>query len=100
MKKTATLPVKRRRRGRPPAEHKLEKLIAYMPHESLVAAKNAARRAGARSLSSWAASVLEREASRLLRTGIVPLWVLDMPSGSDPTGSVRKAIREERDSGW
>ena len=88
-----------RGRGRPRAEHKLEKLIAYMLPETLGAARKAARTSGARSLSSWASQVLEREARRVLRTGVIPLDVLELPSAPDPTGSIRKAVREERDSG-
>jgi hypothetical protein len=55
---------------------------------------------GARSLSAWASSVLEREASRVLRTGVIPLDVLELPSAPDPGGSIRAAVRAERDKGW
>ncbi len=88
------------RRGRPPAEHKLQKLIAYLSPDTLAATKKAARRAGARSLSAWASAVLEREAARVLRTGVIPLDVLDLPSGSDPRASVRKQVRREREEGF
>lgn len=88
------------KRGRPRAEHKLEKLIAYLPPGTLAVTKKAARAAGARSLSSWASRVLEREARRVLRTGVIPLDVLELPSARDPEGSVRKAVREERDASW
>jgi hypothetical protein len=88
------------KRGRPRAEHKLEKLIAYLPPGTLAVTKKAARAAGARSLSAWASWVLEREASRVLRTGVIPIEVLELPSAPDPRGSVRKAVRRERDAGW
>jgi hypothetical protein len=89
----------RKPRGRPRGGQKLEKLIAYLPPGALAATKRAARAAGARSLSAWASAVLEREARRTLRTGLVPLDLLDLPSPVDPTGAVRRAVRDERDAG-
>jgi hypothetical protein len=86
-------------RGRPRAEHKLEKLVAYMPGEGLATARRAARAAGARSLSSWASQVLAREAARVLRTGEVPLDYFETEGPGDPRASVRKALRDERARG-
>jgi hypothetical protein len=100
MRKTSKGAVGGSGRGRPRADHELEKLIAYLPPGGLARTKKAARVSGARSLSAWASAVLEREASRVLRTGVIPLDVLDLPSAPDHRGSVRKAVREERDRGW
>ncbi len=88
------------RRGRPLAQQKLEKLVAYLPREAIEATRKAARLAGSRSLSAWASGVLEREAHRILRDGKIPLGVLELPSALDRSGSVRRAVQEEREAGW
>lgn len=87
------------KRGRPRAAHKLEKLVAYLRGEELATVRRAARAAGARSLSSWASEVLTREARRRLRTGEIPLSYFETEGPDDPAGSVRDALREEREGG-
>lgn len=86
--------------GRPRSKVHVERLVAYLRPKELAAVKRAARKAGARSLSSWVAAVLSREASVERRTGRVPQWVIDMPSVPDPNATLRQIVREERDSGW
>lgn len=100
MKKKAATKKAAARRGRPRAEQKLEKLIAYLPPEAIAITRKAARVAGSRSLSAWASGVLEREAKRILRDGKIPLGVLELPSASDRSGSVRRAVQEDREASW
>jgi hypothetical protein len=80
-------------------QRKLEKLVAYMSPARLATARKASRAAGARSLSSWASEVIEREARRQLRTGTIPRSYFETEGPADPEGTVRKAVREERESG-
>ncbi len=43
---------------------------------------------------------LERQGLLRLGTGRLPKAFWNMPRGKDPKSSVRKAVREDRDSGW
>lgn len=101
--KTKAPAAKPRGPGRPRAERKLVKVIAYLDDAVRKRVVTASRAAGFRSVSSWAAQVLEREARSQLRTGEIPRHVMEeifRDAIPDPTGSIRKAVREERDSGW
>jgi hypothetical protein len=93
------VPMKRKRkRGRPRLESRVERLVAYMPHAALVKAKKAAA-AARRSFSSWVAEILEREARRQLRAGEIPLSFFETKGPPDPKAGVRRALARERERG-
>jgi hypothetical protein len=101
---------KKRRAGRPKAEKKHVRLVAYIDPDVRDRIHELARADGFPSVSAWAGWVLAT-ASRsqgfaqtrddaAFRSGKIPRHVYEAKLPPDPDGLVMKALLEERESGY